>query len=457
MEQTSDSLGQRRHLTVLFSDLCDSTRLAQTMDPEHNSAMLKALSDLFQEIIARHRGRIASIQGDGVLAIFGYPEASEDEARRAINAALELHAAVLALALPEAAPMSEALALHSGIHAGLVFITPGDEERGRFAIGGEVANTAVRLSDLAERGQILISEEALGRNGRFYAVSELGPLHLKGRAQPLSGRLVHARVGEVLGSRVRSMREAMPFVGRGAEMGALRERLSAAVGGSVQCLVVTGGPGLGKTRLVEELIREATSEGVVALRGYCENPLSAEPLQPFLQMLRSILGVLPGMSAAEAFSAAQRALEIVSGIGNETRATLMHAISLVPADVKRRPLTTGEFIMAMCGLFDAYAGARPLLLFVDDVQWADDASLQALDAIRELRRPVLLLLASRVVGGEALSGPSRPVLELGPLESNETARFVEHLLPGVDPFVTAGIDRQAGGNPLFIEDRKSVV
>jgi len=206
--------GQRRHLTILFSDLSDSTRLSGQMDQEDYAELLEALRKLFRKIIPAHGGQIVSIQGDGVLAIFGYPEVRENDARRATEAALDLHAAVRALEVPAVAGPAGPLELHSGIHAGLVYLSPGDVELGRFALGGEVSNTAARLSADAGRGEIYISAETLGPDVQFFSVGERSVRSLKGRAAPLAVFRILGRAPAQSRFRGRSAQRLTPFVGR---------------------------------------------------------------------------------------------------------------------------------------------------------------------------------------------------------------------------------------------------
>src|SRR5262245_40701160 len=138
---------RRQYLSILFSDLSDSTRLAELMEVEHYAEVLNDLRRLCREIIPRHGGRIAQLLGDGVLAIFGYPQTAEDDSRRATEAALALHAAVAALR-PRAGDLPIALGMHTGIHAGLVLLGEGDPELGPFQLLGNVLNIAARLSDV---------------------------------------------------------------------------------------------------------------------------------------------------------------------------------------------------------------------------------------------------------------------------------------------------------------------
>jgi class 3 adenylate cyclase/tetratricopeptide (TPR) repeat protein len=409
-----DAEGHRRYLTLLFSDLSDSTRLGELMEAEDYAELLADLRALCREIIVRHGGHIARMQGDGVLALFGYPAPHEDDGRRATDAALELHAAVSALASrgPDGAPLT----LHSGIHAGLVLLSDGDLERGRFELLGNVPNVAARLSTIAEADDVLVSEETLGPQARFFITSERIDLQVKGRAAPVAAFRVLGRAASHNRFDAMSRHGLCPFVGREHSVRQLREHLRRATTGPTQCVALCGGPGMGKTRLVEELLRHASATRCRVLRGYCESYLSAEPLQPFVQMLRTVQGSdADGPGLAEA---------------------LEHAARGGPA--------------AMGGLFDALAARQPLLLVIDDWQWADEASLRTLDVVLALQRPVCVLLVSRSAP-EGL--PSQAVvIDLLPLNDLEAAEVVRHLLPNADPFVAAEIHRYAGGIPLFIEE-----
>jgi hypothetical protein len=315
------------------------------------------------------------MQGDGVLALFGHPAAREDDGRRATEAALELHAAVGALPARDAS--GAPLTLHSGIHAGLVFLSDGDVERGRFELLGTVPNVAARLSAMAEADDILVSDETLGPQRHFFATSEPMQVQVRGRAEPLSVVRVLGRVATRNRFEAMSRRGLFPFIGRDGPLQQLRESLRRAMAGAPQCVTLCGGPGLGKTRLIEELLRHASAARCRVLRGYCESYLSAEPLQPFAQMMRAV----QGDGDADALLAETRQQAARSGPG------------------------------AVRVLFDGLAARQPLLLVIDDWQWADEASQQALDAVLALQRPLCVLLASRDVPDE-LSSPPTTVFDL---------------------------------------------
>ena len=419
-----NAAGQRRLLTLLFVDLSGSTAMAEWMEAEHYAAMLAGLRELYERIVPHHGGVIARIQGDGMLAVFGHPEVREDDGRRATEAALELHAAVRGLLPPGPRPAGfPGLALHSGIHAGIVLVIDGDQMRGRFELLGNAPNIAARLSENAKRDEILASEESLGLQSQFFDTGSRFALQLRGRATPLAVYRVLGRAP--VGRRFEaSMRRGLaPFVGRCGELAALDTALARTLAGRSQWLGLRAGAGVGKTRLTEEFLRRAADQHCQIHRGYCESYLSAEPLQPFVQMLRALDGLHdapPELFAAQHSAPAQRA-------------------------------------DALLALLLTLARRTPQLVCIDDLQWADDASLRLLHRLRAAASqqglPLLVLSASRPQ--PALPGANdgdADIIELPPLTELEAARAVQQLLPQTDPFIASEVQRHAGGNPLFIEE-----
>ena len=452
LEVNAYEAGQRKYLTLLFSDLSDSTRLGVLLEAEHYAEMLEEVRNLFHEIVPKHGGRIARIQGDGALVIFGYPAAGESDGRCAAEAALELHGAVSRLVVPSLSAETGLLALHSGIHGGLVYLTAGDIERGRFDLVGDVPNTAARLSELAARGEICVSEETLGPETHFFITGKRNVITLRGRPSAMPVCVVLAKAPISSRFEARTVRGLVPFVGRSAEMQTLIQHLRLAAAGAPQCVTILGGPGLGKTRLIEELLSEEGARQFLVLRGYCESYLSAEPLQPFLQMLREISGIRPGIAALEASSIAEKYLGSIIKLSEIARVELMQALSLSPFTQPGSSPAVERRIAALRSLFDLLAKDNPLMLVVDDWQWSDDASLRMLEAVRTLHRPICLLIVSRAVDGDSTATEPDTTIALGPLSLAEAARSIEHQLPGIDPFVVAEIHLYSGGNPLFIDE-----
>ena len=392
----------RRYVALLFADLSRSTELAAAMEAEDYAALLAALRQAYQDIMPRHGGLVVRVQGDGLLAMFGHPRTREDDGRRAVEAALALHERVRALRCP--VPDGHAISLHTGIHSGLVLIHAGDIERGRFELLGPVPNIASRLSDAAAPHEILVSEETLGPASRAFHTGAVRSLQVKGREAPIRVVSVDARAAPATRLDAHIQRAHAPFVGREAELQLLQQQLEQALAGTPCSVAVAGAAGLGKTRLIEQFLGRAEAQGWRVLRGYCDSELGAEPLQPFRHMLQAAGAQAQG---AEAFA------EVFAGL----------------------------------------AARQPLLLFIDDVQWADDASRRVLAAVRRLQGcRLMVVMSARDAGSATPPDAAALTLHLQPLSDSETALAIAERLPGADPFVAAEIARHAGGNPLFIDE-----
>lgn len=401
----------RRHLTILFADVSQFTALAGSVEPERCLAVVQHLKRCSRQVITKHGGIVVDFRGDSVMAMFGFPEPSEQDGRRAIEAALELHVAIRQL--PENCVDLPPLRLHTGVHCGPVLLIEDDPAPGQYVVIGEATSVAARLSDLAVDDEILVSGTTLGGDSHFFQVRDRGPLRLQGKTDPV-------RVMQVLGHSPASTRfEARiqggltPFVGRTAELDALRQMLDEVIAGGCRTVAIVAPGGTGKTRLVDRFLTEAAHRSVQIGRGYCENYLGAEPLQPFRQIVQRL--TLRDHLAADALANV--------GIGT------------------------------VCERLEAAARQGTLVLFVDDWQWADDASRQVLVALHRTRPPsTLVVIASRAPVSDASLGETIRVFDLAPLDSREVSAAILALSPHVDPLSAERIRTLSGGNPLFIEE-----
>jgi class 3 adenylate cyclase/tetratricopeptide (TPR) repeat protein len=449
--------GARRYVTVLFSDVSNSSQHAEQLEAEAYAALLEQFRLHARRIIPRHGGSIARLQGDGVLALFGHDTPREDDGRRATQAALELHAAVARLRIG-LQPDAGTLQLHTGIHAGLVLLLEGDIERGRYDVVGEVPNTAARLCSLAGSGDILVSAETLGPQAHFFRVAPSRRMALRGRAAPLDVLRVlgRAQVGRRIDAG--AQRGVTPLVGRADALAELQQaaRDSALpTAGEAVVVHVSGEPGVGKTRLIDEFQRGLDRNEFLVLRGYCESYLAAEPLQPFLGGLRALLGWNDPPTAAphaEPHAVEPAATEsLARGLLGRRRGAARRSEADSPAP---RRLSAAARVEAIGELLGRLAGPRTLVLLLDDWQWADDASRQVLHALLARRGLALLaVLAARSgeVDDDAVLRRAR-ALPLQPLDSRAGESAVVARLPEADAFLVQEIVRQSGGSPLFIEE-----
>lgn len=403
----------RHRLSVLVTDLCESRRLCDEMETEQFAVLVAGLHAIWDDVVVRHGGLVVQTQGDGANIVFGYPVPVEDGGRRAVDAALEIHRRVADLR-PDGLPTSALpLAMHSGIDAGTLLVSEGDVQRGRVELTGGAINSAAHLCKQAQRGEIRVTRAALGPHEYFFEWAD--------EAEPL---LVQSLIGTVVGrsdaaSRfdATARRGMTPLIGRTEVIGRLLAYMTSRHAGAPRCVLVVGPPGIGKTRVLEELSQQPALQGYTLLRGTCENYLGAEVLQPFMQMLRGPARAITTQSAGE----------------------------------RCGRLGAGSQIGDLLAQFTALCANRPVAMLIDDWQWADDASRQLVDALLQLPNGPRMTLASRPRDDGALWIAGADHLILDPFEEAQTGIATRRWLHA-DPFLIARIHAYTGGVPLFIEE-----
>lgn len=409
----ADSLApQRQFLTLMFCDLSGSTQLAGQLEFEVLAELLERVRRAVGTAVSRHGGKIVRTQGDGSLAVFGHPTVGEHDTRHACQAALEAHAEVAtwpALSLPGG---PQRLALHTGIHAGLVYVLPGDRARGELDLVGDAVHTAARLSSIAPRGAILVDADSLGPEIGFFQASAVQNLVLAGRTEPV--RAVQVQGLRRLRRRIDASqsRGLSPLIGRDRLLAALLKACAQAERKN-RVIEIRGSAGIGKTRLLDELAAQLSLQGMVSLRGGCESYDLTPVLEPFRQLLASQ----------------------APATGHESTG----AVASDPSDIRERSLS----------LLAKHDHDRCVLM-LDDWHWADDASRRLLDDVLNVTSELLVVVASREVDGSIGRDPG--VISPEPLTREETDAIVQALVPGTDPFVVDELHAYAGGVPLFVEE-----
>ena len=438
---------QRRYLTVLFSDVCGSSEHADCMDPEDYAEALEQFRSLARSVVEQHGGSIARLQGDGLLALFGHAETSENDARQAAEAALALHAAVAQVRVGQGAD-AQPMRLHSGIHAGLVLLLEGGIELGRYDVVGEVPNTAARLSSMAGAGEVFVSSESLGPTGQFFETRTLGQLPIRGRRAPLHVLQLCGR--HAAGRRIdaAARRGTVGLIGRRVALNVLVDLAERHRAADACIVLLRGEPGVGKTRLADEFLNGLSSERYAVLHGYSEQGLGAEPLQPIVQILRSALGWKAGASRNAGACAMAQAL---AELGQAATPHLEAFAKTLSGDAGvGRP--TAMAIAALKELLHLHARHRTVVVMLDDWQWADDLTRQTVQSLRAQRAPVLFVVASRPVADQDPALQGAEVIELQPLSGQDAIDTVSAWLPDANAFVVQEICSRSGGSPLFIEE-----
>lgn len=451
-----DVVEQRSYVVLLFSDLCDYTELSELVDPEEISDVRRRIELVAQAVVGERAGEINQFVGDGMLAVFGFPLADENAVEHALDAALELHAAIRALSWSHASRLGRKLLLHSGVHGGIVFVGKGDPRHGRYELTGDPVNTASRLCQAAGRDEVLVSEAALRGIEALYEAAPVAPLHLKGKQRPVPAYSVRSRARVESRFEARCHRGLTPFIGRATELSLLEEGLSKAVDGRGCIWRISGAAGIGKTRLLEELQRRAKAAGVHASGGWCENYGGAAPLRPFLQIARALLPLAADAEPDLPVYTLEQKLIAIDDTLRDHLPAFLHLLS-----IRAFPETSAvedvqvAVVSALSELLLASARKQPLLVVLDDWQWADGASLQVLGRLVRVvsqHRLMIVVSAREARADDPVLGPAR-VLPLAPFLEHESTRAVQELLPrAIAPGGAADIHRRSGGNPLFLEE-----
>ena len=450
---------ERRHLTVMFADLVGSTALSVRLDPEDMRDVLAAYHQTVAAAVARFEGYIAKFMGDGVLVYFGWPQALEDAAERAVRAGLAIVEAVERL---ERA--GGTLSARVGIATGLVvvgdFIVEGATQEED--VVGVTPNLAARLEQLAEPGAVVISESTRRLLGSWFTITNLGPQHIRGFEAPVPAFRV---LGEAAAEgRFEALRRADvgPLIGRDHELALLLDRWEMAKSGEGQVVVLSGEAGIGKSRIVLALRERLRNEPRVRIGYYCSPQHVNSALWPVVAQLQRAAGYLREDAPSLKLEKLEQLLGKAGEFGEDAAPLLAELMGLpldgryaapggTPQEKKARLF--GILLAQMEGL----SRQRPMLVVLEDAHWLDPTSAELferlVDRIRVL--PILLVATLRPdVPTPWTNFPHVTLLSLNRLGRPASRTLIqmsagERSLP---PIVIEAILSRTEGVPLFVEE-----
>jgi class 3 adenylate cyclase/predicted ATPase len=456
---------ERRHLTVMICDLVGSTALSAQLDPEDMNVVLDAYHAACARIMLAYDGFVGDFRGDGILAYFGYPRAHEDDAERTVRAGLDIIAAVARLETRAGQP----LAVRIGIATGLVVVgdlSGGSGLRGH-ALVGDTPNIAARLQALAEPGTIVVAASTRRLLGDLFRLRDLGRHEVKGIAEPVAAWAVEGVSASE--SRFEAVHAAglSDLIDREDELDFLLERQRLAWEGKGQIVLISGEPGIGKSRLAAALVERIASEPYMRLRYQCSPYHTNSALRPFIAQLERAAGFKADDTSEQRLDK----LEVVLALGAsriEDAAPLFAALLSIPFGERYRPLALSSTqqrrrtLAALLDHFESLAQRQPILLLFEDAQWADATSLELLDlTVERVRRlPVLALFTFRPEFEPPwVSLPNVSTLTLERLEGNEVESMVGTMTGGrvLPAEVMKQIIAKTDGNPLFVEELTKAV
>jgi len=438
--------GERKLVSILFADLAGYTALAASMDPEEVYRFLRPEMHTLKRIAETFGGTVPQIMGDGFMAVFGVPVVHEDDAERAVRAALAVRDHVRELnAGSEGLPFPE---VHAGVNSGEVMVAPSDELAG-FTVIGDTVNTASRLADLAPGGRVLVDERTWGRTSGVVRYGAQYIRQAKGKPDLATYEALGVRPARHATRQGRT--EARAFVDRENVMRRLQEETVATEREArSRVLVVRGEPGLGKSRVAAEF-RKHLRRGSV-LVGRCVPFGPQLPLHALAEAIGGAADVSPGAPLKAIEAGATRLAERITGVD---RRTLVREMSLLLAGrvaPGQPPGSVYDALRAVRAVVEGLARVKqPMIVVLDDLQWTDPDLVKALEDVNHQPWdcPVLFLGLSRP--DKVIS--KLPRLELGSLPDDAMLELANSVLGKVASLeVVRAPLGWAGGNPLFLEE-----
>jgi adenylate cyclase len=461
-EAVSGLRGERKLITVLFIDVVGSMDLSEDLASDSWATVVDDFLTTVERTVDPFGGSVDKFTGDGALVLFGARQATEDHARRACLAALELRGTLERLGDTLADGHSDGFRVRMGINSGEVVVGHLRGRRGTPEVIGHTVGLAQRVQSLAPPGRIYLSERTASLVADEFALDQLGPAQVKGTQRPVVVYALHGLARARTRHATPRRREWSSFVGRDAELAQLEAVLDAALDGDGRVIEIVGDPGVGKSRLCREFVDRCRARELLVLSANVTALGRIRPLGPVLEMLRATFATDADTPPAEARAQVLRTLSRFGDEIADRTELIWDFMGLTPPGRTAPPMDPDarrrRVIELIGDMVHARSALEPAVEIIEDVHWMDDASKPFLDGLVDAvaGTRTLLVVAHRTgyAGARVPSADHCSVLALMPLNHVSSELLVNELL-GYDHSLgdlAAAVEGGGEGNPFFIEE-----
>jgi class 3 adenylate cyclase len=454
--------GERKHATVLFSDLTGYTAMSEKLDPEEVKEITSRIFGEISKIVAKYDGFIEKYAGDAVMAIFGVPHSHEDDPIRAIKAGREIHQLVDAISPDVEKKIGQSISMHTGINSGLVVTGEVNIERGTHGLAGDTINLASRLSGIAKAGEILVGPDTYLQAEGYFNFETLGQTLIKGKTEPvevhrfLSLKEKPSKTHRILGLRAE-------LIGRTLEMSKLGEAVEKLRKGGRSIISVCGDAGTGKSRLVEEFKANLDLKEIQWQEGHSNAYSQSIPYFPLIDLLNRSLHIKEQDPLEQIRKKIKLGIEdlvgekrdIISYIGG------LYSLSFPEAEEASPEFWQSHLYSAVQKIFSSIAKRAPTVICLEDLHWADPSTLKLLHFIlSEFKYPALFLCIYRPTFTYFKTYPPRNFekihqeIQLHDLSSSDAQDMIGSLLKtdSLPAELQKYLREKTEGNPFYLEE-----
>ena len=454
---------ERKHVTIMFSDLSGYTAMTERLDPEEVKEIMSRIFGEITQIIKRYDGFIERFIGDAVMAVFGIPKAHEDDPVRAIRAAVEIHAAVESFSPQFEERIGRPLTMHIGINTGLVVTGDVDVEKGTHGLTGDAINLASRLEGIAKAGEIIVGPDTYNQAVNWFEFETLEPTQVKGKVDPVSVYKVVSILDQQASGTRRLHGVQAELIGREAEMTLLMEAVGNLKQRRGSIISIVGHAGTGKSRLIQEFKDRLEPDEVQWHEGHAYAYTQNMAYYPLTNLLIHAFQIRERDNPEEIRKKVETGVDVLLWDKPEAKQYLgsLFSLSYTEIDDVSPEFWRNQLHQSVQQILEAVAGRGPTVILFEDLHWADDSFIELLHLLLEnVHRPVLFLCIYRpsfslFPKGEpdSLAWPHQKI-DLRELPWDETEAMLQSLLDAshLPDELRYFIKQKVEGNPFYLEE-----